>query len=120
MECGSPGRIRTSDMTVNSRPLYRLSYRGVFFKPLLREASEILLLASYRREIKRLEPAIISGKYAYESIVRLGLFGSAERFVLHRAHRLYCLGDIFRGQHSCQAREDRVGVERGVGLENAP
>jgi hypothetical protein len=25
---GSPGRIRTSDMTVNSRPLYRLSYRG--------------------------------------------------------------------------------------------
>jgi hypothetical protein len=29
---GSPGRIRTSDMTVNSRPLYRLSYRGVFQK----------------------------------------------------------------------------------------
>jgi hypothetical protein len=28
---GSPGRIRTSDMTVNSRPLYRLSYRGVPF-----------------------------------------------------------------------------------------
>src|SRR5438552_18945905 len=25
---GSPGRIRTSDLTVNSRPLYRLSYRG--------------------------------------------------------------------------------------------
>ena len=23
-----PGRIRTSDLTVNSRPLYRLSYRG--------------------------------------------------------------------------------------------
>src|SRR5579862_6135858 len=28
---GSPGRIRTSDMTVNSRPLYRLSYRGVLY-----------------------------------------------------------------------------------------
>jgi len=27
---GSPGRIRTSDLTVNSRPLYRLSYRGAF------------------------------------------------------------------------------------------
>jgi hypothetical protein len=25
---GSPGRIRTSDPTVNSRLLYRLSYRG--------------------------------------------------------------------------------------------
>ena len=27
---GSPGRIRTSDLTVNSRPLYQLSYRGAF------------------------------------------------------------------------------------------
>lgn len=25
---GSPGRTRTSDMVVNSHPLYRLSYRG--------------------------------------------------------------------------------------------
>ena len=28
IESGSPGRIRTSDPTVNSRLLYRLSYRG--------------------------------------------------------------------------------------------
>ncbi len=27
---GSPGRTRTSDMVVNSHPLYRLSYRGVY------------------------------------------------------------------------------------------
>ena len=25
---GSPGRTRTSDQSVNSRPLYQLSYRG--------------------------------------------------------------------------------------------
>jgi hypothetical protein len=29
---GSPGRTRTSDLTVNSRPLYRLSYRGAISK----------------------------------------------------------------------------------------
>ena len=27
---GSPGRTRTSDQSVNSRPLYQLSYRGTF------------------------------------------------------------------------------------------
>ena len=37
-DCGSPGRIRTSDPTVNSRLLYRLSYRGVKLKPLLLSA----------------------------------------------------------------------------------
>ena len=31
-EVGSPGRIRTSDPTVNSRLLYRLSYRGAIPK----------------------------------------------------------------------------------------
>ena len=46
---GSPGRIRTSDMTVNSRPLYRLSYRGVFLcflVSLLCERPELLLLSA--------------------------------------------------------------------------
>ncbi len=33
-EVGSPGRIRTSDPTVNSRLLYRLSYRGARAKDL--------------------------------------------------------------------------------------
>ena len=28
-ETGSPGRTRTSDMVVNSHPLYQLSYRGI-------------------------------------------------------------------------------------------
>ena len=28
LQRGSPGRARTTDLTVNSRPLYRLSYRG--------------------------------------------------------------------------------------------
>ncbi len=28
---GSPGRTRTADQVVNSHPLYRLSYRGMFF-----------------------------------------------------------------------------------------
>jgi hypothetical protein len=28
MDCGSPGRTRTSDPAVNSRLLYLLSYRG--------------------------------------------------------------------------------------------
>ena len=46
---GSPGRIRTSDMTVNSRPLYRLSYRGVF--RFLREP-ELLSIYAHRWEIK--------------------------------------------------------------------
>ncbi len=27
----SPGRTRTSDLVVNSHPLYQLSYRGSFF-----------------------------------------------------------------------------------------
>src|SRR5258708_12194972 len=72
---------------------------------------------------------IISGEHAYESIVPyksivpyrlVGLFDSAQRLVLHRAHRFDRLGNIFRGQHAGQTREDRVGVERGVGLENAP
>jgi hypothetical protein len=48
-EDGSPGRIRTSDMTVNSRPLYRLSYRGVF--GYLREP-ELLSIYAHRWEIK--------------------------------------------------------------------
>ena len=26
---GSPGRTRTSDMLINSQPLYQLSYRGM-------------------------------------------------------------------------------------------
>ena len=30
---GSPGRIRTSDQSVNSRPLYQLSYRGSGYRP---------------------------------------------------------------------------------------
>src|SRR4029077_649928 len=60
---GSPGRIRTSDMTVNSRPLYRLSYRGVL--------SEILLLSARHREIKRWRIDIIASEYVYESIVRI-------------------------------------------------
>ena len=30
MRNGSPGRTRTYDMAVNSRPLYQLSYRGRF------------------------------------------------------------------------------------------
>ena len=28
---GSPARTRTTDMLVNSQPLYRLSYWGIFF-----------------------------------------------------------------------------------------
>jgi hypothetical protein len=60
---GSPGRIRTSDMTVNSRPLYRLSYRGVL--------SEILLLSAYRGEIKRWRIDIIALEYVYESMARI-------------------------------------------------
>src|SRR5882672_1413385 len=60
---GSPGRIRTSDMTVNSRPLYRLSYRGV--------VSEILLLSAWHREIKRWRIDIIASGYVYESIGRV-------------------------------------------------
>ena len=31
---GSPGRTRTSDMVVNSHPLYQLSYRGIGEAPL--------------------------------------------------------------------------------------
>ena len=31
VESGSPGRTRTSDMVVNSHPLYQLSYRGTFY-----------------------------------------------------------------------------------------
>src|SRR5882762_424718 len=49
-------------MTVNSRPLYRLSYRGVF--------QEILLLSAYRGEIKRRRIVIIASEYMYESIGR--------------------------------------------------
>ncbi len=60
---GSPGRIRTSDMTVNSRPLYRLSYRGV--------VSEILLLSAWHREIKRWRIDIIASEYVCESIARI-------------------------------------------------
>ena len=30
---GSPGRTRTSDMVVNSHPLYQLSYRGSWPAP---------------------------------------------------------------------------------------
>ena len=49
----SPGRTRTSDMAVNSRPLYRLSYRGVkglrplylaVFSPRIKPLSEFLSL----------------------------------------------------------------------------
>ena len=29
-EVGSPGRARTADLVINSHPLYRLSYRGIF------------------------------------------------------------------------------------------
>ncbi len=46
---GSPGRIRTSDLTVNSRPLYRLSYRGAC-------ASRPYLVTAWAREIKRRWP----------------------------------------------------------------
>ena len=27
---GSPGRARTADLMINSHPLYRLSYRGIW------------------------------------------------------------------------------------------
>lgn len=27
---GSPGQARTADLVINSHPLYRLSYRGIF------------------------------------------------------------------------------------------
>jgi hypothetical protein len=45
---GSPGRIRTSDPTVNSRLLYRLSYRGA-----LTRLSESPFVSAPAREIKR-------------------------------------------------------------------
>ena len=45
---GSPGRIRTSDPTVNSRLLYRLSYRGA-----LEWLSESPFVSAPGREIKR-------------------------------------------------------------------
>ena len=44
---GSPGRIRTSDPTVNSRLLYRLSYRGALMK-----RSELSFVSVLRRESK--------------------------------------------------------------------
>src|SRR5271155_5214209 len=47
---GSPGRIRTSDLTVNSRPLYRLSYRGA------RETGEPIYVASSWNRIKPCVP----------------------------------------------------------------
>ena len=50
---GSPGRIRTSDMTVNSRPLYRLSYRGVFYWARSCTAWELLSIYAQQCEIKR-------------------------------------------------------------------
>jgi hypothetical protein len=40
---GSPGRIRTSDPTVNSRLLYRLSYRGA---PFLNRTSRVLIYSA--------------------------------------------------------------------------
>jgi hypothetical protein len=85
-------------MTVNSRPLYRLSYRGVL--------SEILLLAAYCREIKRWRIDIIASEHVYESILNhksIWFFYAAERFVLDCAHRFYCFGYILRGQHAGQA-----------------
>ncbi len=48
LEIGSPGRIRTSDPTVNSRLLYRLSYRGA-----LTRLSESPFVSAPAREIKR-------------------------------------------------------------------
>jgi hypothetical protein len=50
LRSGSPGRIRTSDMTVNSRPLYRLSYRGVF--RFICAEPELLSIYAHRRKIK--------------------------------------------------------------------
>ncbi len=46
---GSPGRIRTSDLTVNSRPLYRLSYRGA-------SAGRPYLVTAWACEIKLRPP----------------------------------------------------------------
>jgi hypothetical protein len=47
---GSPGRIRTSDPTVNSRLLYRLSYRGA------REKTEPYLVFALNAGIKNVRP----------------------------------------------------------------
>ena len=49
---GSPGRIRTSDPTVNSRLLYRLSYRGA------RERTEPYLVFALSTGIKNGRPTL--------------------------------------------------------------
>ena len=63
---GSPGRIRTSDMTVNSRPLYRLSYRGVF-RLSARAGTTFDIRASMGNQVFIAQPAIIAGDRRYES-----------------------------------------------------
>src|SRR5579863_2346303 len=62
---GSPGRIRTSDMTVNSRPLYRLSYRGVFSVSIGRKPNYFRYTRIDAKS--RIRPAIIAEQGAYES-----------------------------------------------------
>ena len=103
-KCGSPGRIRTSDMTVNSRPLYRLSYRGVFW--FICAEPELFSIYARRREIK-------NRHYNCKSAVRinpnrarcrsLADFGALQRFVLHLAHLPDGLGNKLRGEYARQS-----------------
>ncbi len=128
-EVGSPGRIRTSDMTVNSRPLYRLSYRGVLYRVLSCTESELLSISAYRCEIKHstnqlTAPDIIAGDGPYESIRlragSLGHLGAAQRLVLYRTHRLDRIGNVPGRENAGQTGKNRIGIERSAGLENSP
>src|SRR5580692_6307617 len=85
---GSPGRIRTSDMTVNSRPLYRLSYRGVFGLSALS-----LNYSRYTRVAARSRTDIITADRRYESIriVR----GADHLPILEPCNVLSCTSPIF-------------------------
>src|SRR5271155_2792656 len=111
-------------MTVNSRPLYRLSYRGVL-RFSARAGTTFDIRASMGNQVFIAQPDIIAGDRRYESNrIAAGLlsrsFGALQGFVLHRAHRLDRLGDEPGWKHTGQAGKNRVGVERRVGLENAP
>ena len=44
LKIGSPGRTRTSDMVVNSHPLYQLSYRGIFLAGYSNQGSKLQVL----------------------------------------------------------------------------
>ncbi len=87
-------------MTVNSRPLYRLSYRGV-----LGLSVPSLNYSRYTRVAARSRTDIITADRLYESIeiASLGNLGpSSQRLVLHLTHLFDSLGDELRREDACE------------------